>query len=147
MSFRAQPRNPTKREPSSIVGACIASPLTVLSYHAVFIQENNISYHRATIGRPYNQISLQVIADLYKLAPLNGADRSVFLYSKDPLKGCDGVLCTGAVDTVNRYCWDCGVYLCRRVDVALDKAGFKRKRTASSRMIVGLRLKSDFLEQ
>ena len=37
-----------------IVGACIASPLTVLFYHTVFIQENIISYPRATDGRPYN---------------------------------------------------------------------------------------------
>ena len=37
-----------------IVGACIASLRTVISYYADFIQENIISYPRATDGRPYN---------------------------------------------------------------------------------------------
>ena len=49
-----------------IVGACIASPLTVLFYHTVFIQENNIFYPLATNGRPYNLI-------IYK----NGRENSV----------------------------------------------------------------------
>ncbi len=33
-----------------IVGACIASPRTVISYYADFIQENIISYPRATVA-------------------------------------------------------------------------------------------------
>ena len=52
-------------------------------------------------------------------------------------------------DEYRNYCARSGEYTRNSADfyVALEKAGFKRKRTASSRMIVGLRLKSDFLEQ
>ena len=52
-------------------------------------------------------------------------------------------------DAYRNYCARSGEYTRNSADfyVALEKAGFQRKRTASARMIVGLRLKSDFMEE
>ena len=50
-------------------------------------------------------------------------------------------------DEYRNYCTRCGEYTRNLADfyAAVEKAGYKRKRTASSRLIIGLRLKSDFL--
>lgn len=51
-------------------------------------------------------------------------------------------------DEYRNYCARAGEYTRNSADfyVALEKAGFRRKRTASSRLILGLRIKPDFLE-
>ena len=51
-------------------------------------------------------------------------------------------------DEYRNYCARCGEYTRNSADfyTAVEKAGFKRKRTATGRFITGLRLKSEFLE-
>jgi len=51
-------------------------------------------------------------------------------------------------DEYRSYCTRCGEYTRNSADfyAAVEKAGFKRKRTATGRIISGVRIKSDFLE-
>ena len=51
-------------------------------------------------------------------------------------------------DEYRSYCTRCGEYTRNSADfyAAVEKAGYQRKRTSSGRVIVGVRLKSDFLE-
>ena len=51
-------------------------------------------------------------------------------------------------DEYRSYCTRCGEYTRNSADfyAAVEKAGYQRKRTSSGRVIVGVRLKSEFLE-